>query len=40
VIGVTLDELLDRIKGELNKLAPILDLQVVREPEGSTPRAA
>jgi len=33
--GATLDELLERIKGELNKLAPILDLEVVREPEGS-----
>ena len=29
----TLDELLERIKTELTKLAPILDLEVVREPE-------
>jgi hypothetical protein len=34
--GATLDEVLERIRGELNKLAPILDLEVVREPEGST----
>src|SRR5262249_32909924 len=33
--GKTLDELLERIRGELTKLAPILDLEVVREPEGS-----
>jgi hypothetical protein len=33
--GATLDELLERIKGELNKLGPILDIEVVREPEGS-----
>jgi hypothetical protein len=33
----SLDELLERIKAELVKLAPILDIEVVREPEG--PRA-
>ena len=33
--GATLDELLERIKGELVKLAPILDIETVREPEGS-----
>ncbi len=33
--GATLDELLERIKGELTKLAPILELEVVSEPEGS-----
>jgi hypothetical protein len=31
----TLDELLERIKAELTKLGPVLDLEVVREPEGS-----
>ena len=38
--GATLDELLERIKTELTKLGPILDLEVVREPEGSKRRAA
>ena len=38
--GATLDELLARIKTELTKLGPILDLEVVREPEGSKRRAA
>ena len=33
--GATLDELLARIKTELTKLGPILDLEVVREPEGA-----
>ena len=33
--GATLDELLERIKFELNKLGPILNMEVVREPEGS-----
>jgi hypothetical protein len=33
--GATLDELVERIKGELTKLGPILDLEVVREPQGS-----
>jgi hypothetical protein len=33
--GATLDELLERIKGELSKLGPILDMEVVREPQGS-----
>ena len=31
--GATLDELLERIKGELTKLGPILELEVAREPE-------
>jgi hypothetical protein len=31
----SLDELLERIKTELTKLAPILDLEVVREPQAS-----
>ena len=31
--GATLDELLDRIKGELTNFGPILELEVVREPE-------
>jgi hypothetical protein len=30
----------ERIKTELTKLGPILDLEVVREPEGSKRRAA
>jgi len=30
----TLDELLERIKVELTKLGPILELEVVDEPEG------
>jgi hypothetical protein len=33
--GATLDELLERIKTQLTKLAPIIDLEVVREPQGS-----
>ena len=33
--GATLDELLERIKAELVTLGPILQLEVVREPEGS-----
>ena len=33
--GATLDELLARIKAELTKLGPILDLDVVREPQRS-----
>jgi hypothetical protein len=33
--GATLDELLERIKSQLEKLGPILDLEVVREPQGS-----
>jgi hypothetical protein len=37
--GATLDELLERIRGESSKLAPILDLEVVREPEGSRTEA-
>ena len=32
--GATLDELLARIKAELVTLGPILQLEVVREPEG------
>ena len=31
----TLDELLGRIKEQLIKLGPIIDLEIVREPEGS-----
>jgi hypothetical protein len=33
--GATLDELLERIKTQLTKLAPIIGLEVVREPQGS-----
>jgi hypothetical protein len=33
--GATLNELLARIKTELTKLGPILDLEIVREPEGT-----
>jgi hypothetical protein len=33
--GATPDELLERIKGELSKLGPILDMEVLREPQGS-----
>ena len=33
--GATLDELLGRIKEQLIKLGPIIDLEIVREPEGS-----
>ena len=33
--GASLDELLEKIKGELNKLGPILDIEIVRESEGS-----
>ena len=36
--GATLEELLERIKTQLRKLGPILDLEMVREPEG--PRMA
>ena len=36
----TLDELLARIKTELTKLGPILDLEVVREQQGSGTEAA
>jgi hypothetical protein len=38
--GATLDELLERIKGELSKLGPILDMEVVSEPQGSRTEAA
>ena len=31
--SVSLDELLERIKGELVKLGPIIELEVTREPE-------
>ena len=34
--GATLDELLERIKGELVKLGPIIDLEVTREPEAES----
>ena len=33
--GATLDELLERIKAELNVLGPILEMEIVREPDGS-----
>jgi hypothetical protein len=33
--SATLDELVEWIKAELTKLGPILELEVVREPEGS-----
>jgi hypothetical protein len=33
--NLSLDELLDRIKAELVKLAPIIDFEVTRDPEGS-----
>ena len=36
----TLDELLERIKAELSKLGPILDLEVVREPQSRERSAA
>ena len=32
--GATLDELLERIKHQLTKLGPILELEVAREPDG------
>jgi hypothetical protein len=35
--SATLDELLERIKGELSKLGPILELDVAREPQGREP---
>ena len=38
--GATLDELLERIKAELVTLGPILEMEVVREPEGSRTEAA
>ena len=38
--GATLDELLERIKAELVKPGPIIDLEVVRGPRGSRTRAA
>ncbi len=31
----TLDELLQRLKTQLMKLAPIIDLEILREPEGA-----
>jgi hypothetical protein len=33
--GATLDELLERIKADLNVLGPILEMEIVREPDGS-----
>src|SRR5690348_7905758 len=33
--GATLDELLERIKGELTKLGPILEFEVTHEPQGA-----
>jgi hypothetical protein len=38
--SVSLDELIAKLKGELHKLAPIIDLDVAREPQGREPRAA
>lgn len=32
--GATLDQLLERIKTELGKLGPIIDMEVARDPEG------
>ena len=34
--GATLDELLERIKHQLTKLGPILELEVAREPQART----
>ena len=36
--SASLDELLERIKAELVKLGPIIDLEVVRGPRGSRTR--
>jgi hypothetical protein len=36
--GASLDELLKRMNTQLTKLGPILDLEVVREPEGTERR--
>jgi hypothetical protein len=36
----TLDELLERIKAGLERLSPVIDLEVVREPRGSRTKAA
>jgi hypothetical protein len=33
--SASLDELIAKLKGELHKLAPIIDLDVAREPQGS-----
>jgi hypothetical protein len=33
--GASRDELLERLKAELTKLGPILDLEIVRDPDGS-----
>jgi hypothetical protein len=38
--AATLDELLEPIKPELTKLAPILDLEVAREPQALRTGAA
>ena len=38
--NASLDELLVKIKDELTKLAPLIDLEVIREPQGSKSRAA
>jgi hypothetical protein len=35
--GASLDELLEQIKAELTELGPIIDLEVVREPQGREP---
>ena len=33
--GLSLDELLVKIKDELRKLGPLIDLEAIREPQGS-----
>jgi len=38
--SASLDELIAKLKGELHKLAPIIDLDVAREPQGREPRTA
>jgi hypothetical protein len=38
--GLSLDGLLVKIKEELRKLGPLIDLEAIREPQGREPRAA
>jgi hypothetical protein len=38
--GARLDELLERIRAELNTLAPILNMEIVREPDESRAKGA
>ena len=33
--SVSLDELIAKLRGELHKLGPLIDLEVAREPQGS-----